>query len=48
MSKAFRKICSHHQTLYETNNVTEFTSATKLSIKIKTTSKLIEMRVHLN
>ena len=32
MSEAFRKICLHHQALYETN-VTEFTSATKLRIK---------------
>ena len=33
MSEAFHKICLHNQTLYETNNVTEFTSATKLRIK---------------
>ena len=54
MSKAFRKICSHHQTLYETNNVTEFTRATKLSIKIKnyfkinrdeSTSQLVQLLV---
>ena len=30
MSEAFRKICLHHQSFYETNNVTEFTSATKI------------------
>ena len=35
MSEAFCKMCLHHQALYETNNVTEFTSATKLRIKIK-------------
>ena len=28
-------MCLHHQALYETNNVTEFTSARKLRIKIK-------------
>ena len=33
MSDAFRKICLHYQAFYETNNVTEFTSATKLRIK---------------
>ena len=40
MSKAFRKMCLHHQALYETNNVTEFTSATKLRIKIKNLFKI--------
>ena len=35
MSKAFRKMCLHSQALYETNNVTEFTTATKLRIKTK-------------
>ena len=40
MSEAFRKICLHHQALYETNNVTEFTSATKLRIKIKNYFKI--------
>ena len=35
MREAFRKISLHHQALYGTNNVTEFTSATKLRIKIK-------------
>ena len=40
MSKAFRKMCLHHQALYETNNVTEFTSATKLRIKIKNFFKI--------
>ena len=33
MTEAFHKICLHHQALYETDNVTEFTSATKLKIK---------------
>ena len=33
MTKDFREICLDHQALYQTNNVTEFTSATKLSIK---------------
>ena len=33
MSKAFRKIYLHHQTLYKINNVTEFTNAAKLRIK---------------
>ena len=40
MSEAFRKMCLHHQALYETNNVTEFTSATKLRIKIKNYFKI--------
>ena len=40
MSEAFRKICLHHQALYEINNVTEFTSATKLRIKIKNYFKI--------
>ena len=44
----FRKMCLHHQALYDKNIVTEFTSATKLRIKIKFTSKLIDMRVQLN
>ena len=35
MSEAFCKICLYHQALYGTNNVTEFTSATKLRVKIK-------------
>ena len=35
MTEAFREICLHHQALYESNSVTEFTSATKLRIKIK-------------
>ena len=30
MSEAFHKICLYHQALYETDNVTEFTSATKI------------------
>ena len=30
---AFHKIYLHHQVLYKTNNVTEFTNATKLRIK---------------
>ena len=33
MSEAFRKMCLHHQALYETNYVTELTSAAKLRIK---------------
>ena len=33
MTEAFRKISLNHQALYETNNVKEFTSATKLRIK---------------
>ena len=33
MTEAFHKIFLHHQALYETDNVTEFTSATKLKIK---------------
>ena len=33
MTEAFHKICLHHQALYETDNVTGFTSATKLKIK---------------
>ena len=33
ISKAFHKIYLHHQTLYKTNNVTEFTNAAKLRIK---------------
>ena len=33
MSEVFHKICFHHQALYETDNITEFTSATKLRIK---------------
>ena len=40
MSEAFRKIYLHHQAFYETNNVTEFTSATKLRIKIKNYFKI--------
>ena len=40
MSEAFCKMCLHHQALYETNNVTEFTSATKLKIKIKNYFKI--------
>ena len=40
MSKAFCKMCLYHQALYETNNVTEFTSATKLRIKIKNYFKI--------
>ena len=35
MSEAFGKMCLHHQALHETNNVTEFTSTTKLRIKIR-------------
>ena len=35
MSEAFCKLCLHHQALCETNNVTEFTSPTKLRIRIK-------------
>ena len=38
--KAFCKIYLHHQAFYETNNVTEFTSATKLRIKIKNYFKI--------
>ena len=49
MSEAFRKICLHYQALYETNKFTEFTGATKRkNEKLKTTSKLIDMRVHLS
>ena len=33
MSEAFRKIYLHHEPLYEINNVTEFTNATKIRIK---------------
>ena len=40
MSKAFRKMCLHDQVLYETNNVTGFTSAIKLRIKIKNYFKI--------
>ena len=40
MSKAFHKMCLLYQALYETNNVTEFTSATKLRIKIKNYFKI--------
>ena len=40
MSEAFRKMCLHHQDLYETNNVPEFKSAAKLRIKIKNYFKI--------
>ena len=43
MSEAFLKICLHHQALYETNNVTEFTSATKLRIKNYLDMGLLEL-----
>ena len=33
-------MCLRHQALYETNNVTEFTSATKLRIKFKSYFKI--------
>ena len=33
MSKAFRKIYSHHQALYKINSVTEITNVTKLRIE---------------
>ena len=47
-SEAFRKIYLRYQALYKVNNVTEFTTVTKLRIKIKNYFKLIDMRVHLN
>ena len=34
MSEAFCKIYLHQQAFYKTNNVTEFTNATKLRIRI--------------
>ena len=41
MSDIFCKICLHHQALYETNNVTEFTSATSAKeLKIKNYFKI--------
>ena len=33
MTEAFQEMSLNHQALYETNSVTEFTSATKLRIK---------------
>ena len=33
-------MCLRHQVLYETNNVTEFTSATKLRIEFKSYFKI--------
>ena len=43
MSEAFLKICLHHQALYETNNVTKFTSATKLRTKNYLDMGLLEL-----
>ena len=39
MSKAFRKIYLHHQTLYKINNVTEFTNAEYISFSTITSDK---------